>query len=240
MIRNSKRKRVLSVLFVPARIRSKKNAKGKHDFSGCFPQAGEEIFIFVAEAPFFPLLCRKGARHSTAAAASTSRLVLRHARSPGSGRINKNPCPDLLCSIGPRKGGRGMMIAVASDSPDMNGTVPAFFAAARYLLFIDTDSGELLHALARNPGGDKEFARAMLRRDCEGVLCGPLEPEPFLLIADEGCITRYNAAGLGVAEALDRFGRRSLELIRDHIGGEGCRNHTGGTSCASDCEAVRK
>ena len=129
-----------------------------------------------------------------------------------------------------------MLIAVASDSPGRSGTVPAFFAETPYLLFFNTESGELLHVQARSPGGDRDFAREMLRRDCDGVLCGPLEEEPFLLIADEWCITRYNAAGLSVAEALARFGRRGLDLIRDHIGGEGCRNHTGGARCAGSGE----
>jgi hypothetical protein len=129
-----------------------------------------------------------------------------------------------------------MLIAVASDSPDRNGTVPAFFAETPYRLFFDTESGGLLHVQTRSPGGDRDFAREMLRRDCEGVLCGPLEEEPFLLIADEGCITRYNAAGLPVAEALDRFGRRGLDLIRDHIGGRGCQNHAGGARCAGSGE----
>jgi predicted Fe-Mo cluster-binding NifX family protein len=124
-----------------------------------------------------------------------------------------------------------MIIAVGSDSPDLSGSIPSFFAESRYLLFVDTDNGELLRSLARRPGGDMDFAREMLRMDCEGVLCGPIEAEPFLVIADEGCITRYNAAGMSVAEALERFAVRRLDLIRDHIGGEGCLSHAGEAGC---------
>lgn len=120
-----------------------------------------------------------------------------------------------------------MLIAVASDSADMQGAVPTLFAEAPYLLIVNAETGELLHSLPRTAGGDMAFAAQMLSLDCEGLLCGPIAREPFLRIADDGCITRYNAAGLRVGEALARFSRRDLELIRDHIDGEGCQSRSG-------------
>ena len=100
------------------------------------------------------------------------------------------------------------------------------------VLVVNGGSGELLQSLAADGGGDP--AREILKWDCEGVLCGPIEKEAFLVIADEGGVTRYNAAGLTVREALKKLDSRKLELIRDHIGGDGCGGHSrsGGSECS--------
>ena len=124
-----------------------------------------------------------------------------------------------------------MKIAIASDQPGLDGRVPELFAGSPWLLIVNADRGELLHSLS---GDGSEMAREIVRWDCEGVLCGPLEREPFVIIADEGGVTRYRAAGLTVREALARLESRSLELIRDYIGGDGCGGHSrsGGSECS--------
>ena len=129
-----------------------------------------------------------------------------------------------------------MKIAVLSDTPNLGGKVPAQFSQSPCLLVINAETGQLLHTVARDDkaeGQDIAFAREILRWDCEGVLCGPIEREPFIIIADEGCVTRYNASGLPVVEALARMNSRSLELIRDYIGGDGCQgeHNSGGSAC---------
>lgn len=116
-----------------------------------------------------------------------------------------------------------MKIAVTSDVPGLEGRVPALFADSPYLLIVELDTRELLHIFSRETNQDMAFAREILHKDCEGVLCGPIEMEPFLVIADEGCVTRYNAAGMLVEEALTALDSRALELIRDYIGGTGCQ-----------------
>ena len=127
-----------------------------------------------------------------------------------------------------------MKIAVCSDKSDLSGLVPGLFGEAAWLLIVEDESGELLRVVERSEsGGDLFLARAILEEDCEGVLCGPLEREPFLIIADEGQVTRYNAAGLPAAEALERFRRRDLELIREHIGAEPHHPQGGSGGCGS-------
>lgn len=131
-----------------------------------------------------------------------------------------------------------MKIAVLSDTPGLNGKVPALFSQSPCLLIVNAETGELLHATTREEGADGQdiaFAREILRWDCEGVLCGPIEREPFIIIADEGCVTRYDASGMAVMEALERMNMRSLELIRDHIGGEGCQGEHNSGSSACEC-----
>ena len=125
-----------------------------------------------------------------------------------------------------------MKIAVASDRPELDGLVPANFSQSPFLLIVELDTGELLSAVARGPEGDLELARVILSQDCEGLLCGPIEREPFLIIADEGGVTRYLAAGLKVREALEQTRQRNLELIRDHIGGQGHRHQPSGGQCS--------
>jgi predicted Fe-Mo cluster-binding NifX family protein len=135
-----------------------------------------------------------------------------------------------------------MNIALASDSPGLDGTVPALFAQTPYLLIVDVEANQFLAVVDRNdlPGSPEErdlaLAREVLRWDCEGVLCGPLERAPFLVIADEGQVTRYLAAGMSVIEALQGLERRSLALIRDHIDGGGCQGEHKAGQGESACE----
>ena len=119
-----------------------------------------------------------------------------------------------------------MKIAISSDSPDLEGQVPLLFADTRYLLIVESDNSELLQVIPRTDDQElRDLARAVLKGNCEGLLCGPLDKDVFLIIADEGQVTRYNATGLTAAQALDLFNRRSLELIRDHIGGDHVQRH---------------
>ena len=121
-----------------------------------------------------------------------------------------------------------MKIAVASNLPSFGGTVPALFSETPYLLVVDMENGDILDIISRSSAegerGEQDIflAREVLRWNCEGVLCGLMERSPFLIIADEGQITRYNAAGMGVYDALGKANARQLELIRDHLDGDGC------------------
>jgi len=113
-----------------------------------------------------------------------------------------------------------MNIAVASTRPGPDGRVPDTFSQTAWLLIYNEETGELVHKAARDKeDGDMGLAREIIKWDCEGVLCGPIEREPFLVIA-EACITRYYAVGLNVEKALEAMRSRSLDYIRDHIGGD--------------------
>lgn len=127
-------------------------------------------------------------------------------------------------------------MAVTSTTPDMDGTVPPAFAGSDYLLIVDTDTGQLVHAEKRGEGGDTAMARAVLKWACEGIICGPLEQPPFDIIALEGNVTRFNGAGLAVTDALQAMDDLQLEYIKDFIGGEGCPStHPGQeTFCGHD------
>lgn len=124
-----------------------------------------------------------------------------------------------------------MKIAVASTRPGPEGRVPDTFSQTPWLLIYNAETGELLHRAPRGEEGDLGLAREILKWDCEGVLCGPIEREPFLVIADEGCVTRYYAVGLNVEKALEALQGRSLDFIRDHIGGDHRPPQGSGPAC---------
>lgn len=129
--------------------------------------------------------------------------------------------------------GLKMKIAIMADGPELSAAVSPVFADGPWLLIVEDEDGSILEAVPRGDLDDVRLARKIVDSGCEGLLCGPIEKEAFLIIADEGGVTRYLAAGLSGNEALAAFGRRSLEYIRDYIGGEGqAHHHHGGGECS--------
>lgn len=61
-----------------------------------------------------------------------------------------------------------------------------------------------------------------MKWDCEAVICGEIERSPFLILAEEGNVTRYNGNGLSAGQALEKMLRYDLPLIKEHLGGGGC------------------
>ncbi len=125
-----------------------------------------------------------------------------------------------------------MYIGIMTCGSDMDGKIPAMFADANYLLIADADTGIVHVRYARNGMTDRDFARKLIEHNCEAVLCGQIEKEPFLIIADEGCITRYNGTGLSADDALKAMNADLLPLIVDFIGGIGCGSAQ--TECSNE------
>jgi len=130
-----------------------------------------------------------------------------------------------------------MYIGIMTDRPDMDGKIPALFADANYLLIVDADTGAVHAKYNRSGITDSDFARKLIEHDCEAVLCGPIERESFLIIADEGCITRYNCVGLSVSDALKAMRADQLPFIVDFIGGIGCGSAHTNCECGHEEEA---
>ena len=87
----------------------------------------------------------------------------------------------------------------------------------------------MLGELARGRASDEEFARMLAARDPEALITGEINREPFEVIAEEYCITRYYGGGLKAAEAVRLMNEYRLRIIPDHIGGTGC--HSGHGEC---------
>lgn len=73
------------------------------------------------------------------------------------------------------------------------------FSAAKRLQIYDVpdEGGEstLVCDVARDCLDDEALALRIVEEDCEAVLCGSIEESPFIILADQGCVTRYLAAG---------------------------------------------
>ena len=115
-----------------------------------------------------------------------------------------------------------LKIALATDGPMLDSEICAKFETLRYLLIVDAQTGKLLRPIPREGRSDTEMAKQIVAEDCEAVISGPIEEAPFVIIADEGCCTRYNGAGLPALLAVDKMNDYALPLLTDFIGGTGC------------------
>lgn len=107
-----------------------------------------------------------------------------------------------------------------------NGTVASLFSDAAHAVLIDAGTGKVLGELSRGNVSDAEFARMIAADDIEAVITGPMNKEPFEIIAEEYCITRYDGGGLRAGEAVRLMNAYRLRIIPDYIGGTGCGSHS--------------
>lgn len=115
-----------------------------------------------------------------------------------------------------------LKIALIADGRSLDSVISGRFADGKFLLIVDAQSGTLLRSIARGKNTDAELARIIVDEDCEAVISGPIEEIPFVILADEGCCTRYNGAGEPALLAVDKMNDYALPLIPDFIGGTGC------------------
>ena len=95
-----------------------------------------------------------------------------------------------------------MKIAVTCENMEINGLVPKTFKDSEYLMIIDADKNQIFKIYGKQDPDNMVFAQKVLDHDCEALICGPLEKEPFELLAGAG-VTRYNGSGHKVQTAYD-------------------------------------
>lgn len=118
------------------------------------------------------------------------------------------------------------MIKIACLLNKKNGVIADFFADAAHAVVIDAETGKVLADFGRARMSEAEFARRVAQEDVEAVITGPIEKEPFEILAEEFMITRYDGSGLKPAEAVKLMNAYRLRMLPDFIGGTGC--HSGG------------
>lgn len=128
-----------------------------------------------------------------------------------------------------------MKIAVTCENMEINGLVPKTFKDSEYLMIIDADKNQIFKIYGKQDPDNMVFAQKVLDHDCEALICGPLEKEPFELLAGAG-VTRYNGSGHKVQTAYDKMNRYQLDWIADYIGGPGAfdHSHTGACECGEE------
>ncbi|MBQ6389641.1 MAG: hypothetical protein IJH90_08530 [Mogibacterium sp.] len=118
------------------------------------------------------------------------------------------------------------MIRVACLLDKKNGTVAAMYSDAGHAVVMDAETGKILKEVPRGRASDTEFARMIGAEDVEAVITGPMNKEPFEVLAEQYFITRYDGGGLKAGEAIRCMNAYRLRMIPDYIGGTGC--HSGG------------
>lgn len=116
------------------------------------------------------------------------------------------------------------MIRIACLLDKRNGRIANLFSEAVHAVFIDAETGDFLKEIMRNGSSDAEFARMLAGEDPEALITGEMNKEPFEIIAEEYCITRYYGAGLKAGEAVRMMNAYRLRIIPDYIGGTGCHS----------------
>lgn len=123
-----------------------------------------------------------------------------------------------------------MLIGVMTNGTSLESTVARTYAEADTLLIVDFEEMKILHAFPVTDETGEEPARKMIELDCEAVLCGPVHKKPFLILADEGAISRYLASGYTAREALRKMDAYELIMLTESIEGDGCSGaHSDGT-----------
>ena len=117
-----------------------------------------------------------------------------------------------------------MNIAVTCENMEIDGLVPKNFKDSPFLMIIDADKNQIFKIYGKQDPDNLVFAKKVLEHDCEAIICGPMEKEPFEMLADAG-VTRYNGSGRKVQKAYDYMTRYQLPWIDEYIGGPGRGGH---------------
>ncbi|MGI6492009.1 MAG: NifB/NifX family molybdenum-iron cluster-binding protein [Pelotomaculum sp.] len=127
-----------------------------------------------------------------------------------------------------------MKIAVMANGCDEGSKVTEKFADAQWLLIADMEKKRIIEAIEKKDGdtANTELAKIIVERDCESVICGPIEKIPFEILA-ENHVTRSMGSGLTVIDALTY--ESQLELITDCIGGTGCPGESDSSETGTRC-----
>ena len=119
-----------------------------------------------------------------------------------------------------------LKVAVAASGSSMDQWIPDRFDQASYLLILDAESEQILETIQDNREDSMArslfFSQKVVDYDCEAILCGELEREAFAILAEENCVTRYQASGLSILDSIKQMNAYALPLITDYIGGSGC------------------
>ena len=123
-----------------------------------------------------------------------------------------------------------MFIAVTSTTEELDGIVPKTFEESPFLMIIDADKNQVIKIYGKQDEKNMVFAQKVLDHDCEAIICGPIEKDPFELMAGK-MVSRYDGSGHTVERAYKYMVQYRLGLIRDYIGGPGAVGHSHDFSC---------
>lgn len=118
-----------------------------------------------------------------------------------------------------------MKIAILCENEEINGLVPRFFKDSPFLMIVDADHNQIIKIYGRRDEENIFFANKVVEHDCEAIICGQIEREPFEIMVARG-VTRFNGSGHKAQKAYDYMMQNRLPLIPDYIGGPGLGGHS--------------
>lgn len=126
-----------------------------------------------------------------------------------------------------------MKIAVMAERPDKDAFVPPCYEESNAMLIFETDTWQVEETIT---GRDRaQYYAALIRNDCEALVCGRrITKESFEPIA-AAAITRYCGEGYPAAVAARWALENRLGYIVDYEGGTGC--HSSERTCDGGCGA---
>lgn len=114
-----------------------------------------------------------------------------------------------------------MKFAAAVNEKNPKAIIPLTLEEATGLMIFETDTMDILDYVAER----ERWVDQMNAYKVEAILCGDIYDAPmFEAIAGAG-ITRFYAANLSVRKAVKKESDNELDLIRDYVGGTGCKEH---------------
>lgn len=115
-----------------------------------------------------------------------------------------------------------MKIAMTMDGNTLASAVSSEFDTSPYLLVVRRSENAIEAIEEIGDLTAEQLAQKIIDLNCEGIITGNFKsPESFDLLAD-ACLTRFLGTGHSGREALELMKQRTLPLIRNFEGTEGC------------------
>lgn len=115
-----------------------------------------------------------------------------------------------------------MKIAMTMDGNALESSVSSEFDTSPYLLVVrrSEKTVEAIEKIADLTA--QQLAQKIIDLNCEGIITGNFKSQQAFDLLVDACLTRFLGAGLSGQEALELMKQRTLPLIRNFAGTEGC------------------
>lgn len=115
-----------------------------------------------------------------------------------------------------------MRIAMTMDGTALESAVSSEFDTSPYLLVVRRSETaiEAIEEIADLTA--EQLAQKIIDLNCEGIITGSFKSQQAFDLLADACLTRFQGAGHSGVEALELMKNRTLPLIRNFAGTEGC------------------
>jgi predicted Fe-Mo cluster-binding NifX family protein len=115
-----------------------------------------------------------------------------------------------------------MKIAMIMDGNTLETSVSSEFDAGNFLLVVSRSESTVVAIETIGDLAPEKLAQRIIDLNCEGIITGNFQSQKAFDILSDACVTRYLGTGYSGMAALDLMNKRSLPLIRNFEGTEGC------------------